>query len=177
MTDLNNLWTSTENLHLRFTGKPNMDAQRRVFAEEAFEFMEATFKGDVDAMIDEGLDVLVSMMSTLQSAGVTYEDFTERMIYVVTKNDAKTLDTHFVDGKNKIRRIEAPRQVFTPKYQVGTLVQSFADDRIYRITGVSPQTYQDVEYVVRDEINGKIACIAEGLVSPLSDEVGHGNKS
>lgn len=104
------LWDSTAALHERFGTHGRIDAQMRVVFEEVYEFTASVVSDEgmlsLDT-VDEATDVIVTLMSTLQSMGASFDHVAAAMQHVIAKNDAKTLDTHFVHPKTgKITRRE-----------------------------------------------------------------------
>lgn len=110
MDMLERLWNSTTDLHARFeTGDAPVGAQMRVVFEEVYEFTAAihTIDGELDTAIEEGVDVMVTVLSSLMSVGASLSDIAEAFERVASKLDAKLPGvTHYVNEQTgKITRI------------------------------------------------------------------------
>lgn len=108
---LRTLWNSTAALHARFfsDNPPSFEARWRVFNEEVSEFLlECANANDLTDQepAKEAADVLVTAIGLLQGLGFEYEDFEAAILATAQKNDSKTLETHAVNKKGKIARIE-----------------------------------------------------------------------
>lgn len=104
---LTRLWQSSAGLYRRFSmPAPDTKAQLRVFAEEAYEFTEATLcpEGFGENVVEEGVDVIVTLMGVLMSRGVALYTLTQAMERVAQKNDSKTHETHHINSNGKIAR-------------------------------------------------------------------------
>ena len=102
MDALRRLWDSTEQFHTRFGTQTSVEAQMRVFFEEVYEFTAemANPLGSEYKRVVEAADVIVTVCSALQSAGVRFEDIAAAIEDVAQKNDAKTWHTHEIrNGK------------------------------------------------------------------------------
>lgn len=101
------VWDSTAKLFERFDKRQWPKEALAVFQEEVREFHHAVLIDELRDTVDEAVDVLVTICAALQSRGIAYEDFAAGIDRVIAKNDAKTHETHYVDGAGKIRRREA----------------------------------------------------------------------
>lgn len=109
--NLKNLWDSSKNFWYRFyTTRPRLDTGHAVFVEEVREFLDevnaiidGTDEADtIQKMMEEGADVMVTMIMCMLGAGGTWEQLETAINNVCLKNDAKTHDTHAInpiDGK------------------------------------------------------------------------------
>lgn len=93
------LRNSTIELHKRFDNEALYPyAQLKKFSEEAFEFIFAVTAGYGDNLdqdiIEEGLDVLVTVFSVWAALGIDLEDISKEVDEVVRKNGSKTKETH-----------------------------------------------------------------------------------
>lgn len=107
------LWHSTKDLHQRFfpDNPPSFEARVRVFNEEVGEFLHAVYASKLAAPNEkqvalEFADVLVTAMGLLQGLGIGYSEVIDALNTVASKNDAKTLDTHQVNARGKIERLD-----------------------------------------------------------------------
>lgn len=97
---LTRLYESTKALHERFGDDWTLQHGLRKFAEESLEFTleaynEASGKSfDSGHVYQEMVDVIVTMFSCLIRLGLDVDRLPEYIEHVITKNDAKTLDTH-----------------------------------------------------------------------------------
>lgn len=102
---LRHLWESSAEFYQRFNCyPPETHALLRVMNEEYFELIEAAFAGDNHALADEAADLIVTIMGTLMSCGVSLDGLEAAIERVAAKNDAKTHETHFIDQNGKIAR-------------------------------------------------------------------------
>lgn len=110
MGTLRELWTSTENFYKRFGLQPSSEATRRKFNEEVLEFQTEHILQEVsivtracdqelsddEMLTEEAVDVIVTLIGMLMSAGIPYEDFEQAAFWKRIKNDNKTHETHVV---------------------------------------------------------------------------------
>jgi hypothetical protein len=110
MGTLRELWQSTENLYRRFDLKPSSEATRRKFNEEVLEFQTEHILQEVsivtracdqelsddEILTEEAVDVIVTLIGMLMSAGISYADFEQAAFWKRIKNDNKTHETHVV---------------------------------------------------------------------------------
>lgn len=114
--ELRAVWISTQDLHKRFFSDkpPTFQARYRVFMEEVAEFtLDLTNTGENEPfVVHEAADVLVTLIGLLQGYGIEFGEFCEAIESVVDKNDAKTLETHFIrpDGKISKRVMSTEQQ-------------------------------------------------------------------
>jgi phosphoribosyl-ATP pyrophosphohydrolase len=104
---LRRLWMSSAEFLKRFDKYPgDKEAQRRVFNEEAYEFLCESIANEeiLDELVAEAADVVVTVMTTLMAHGVSYSDFAAAIEQVAQKNDAKTHETHEINSQGKIAR-------------------------------------------------------------------------
>lgn len=106
---LRTLWNSTQNLLSRFGLKAQTDAQLRKVVEEVYEFAvevnkPESWKLDSESELKEAADVIVTVLSVVQSRGWSFEDLERAVEAVVEKNAAKTHDTHEVMNGMIVRR-------------------------------------------------------------------------
>lgn len=103
------LWQSTANLHKRFYGEdyPTFEAQYRVFFEELAEFTQTINEpyeiADMQAT-HEAADVIVTLLGLLQGHEFLFVNLASAIESTIAKNDAKTIETHFVRPDGKIAR-------------------------------------------------------------------------
>ncbi len=120
---LKKLWRSTLGFHARWkpeemarlTSQDVGDRERRMavytaidmLREEAAEVTEAALHEPNYNVVEEAADVMVTLIGILLTRGITYPELEEAIHFVIKKNDAKTEDTHYVDGvTGKIKRRE-----------------------------------------------------------------------
>lgn len=109
---LNEVYESSADLLNRFGVDPKTDEAWRVFAEEVQEVKEAMTAAMLTDtpqtarrhIAEELMDVLVSGINLARSAGVTSQMINDAAHQVMSKNDAKTHDTHKLNGDGKIAR-------------------------------------------------------------------------
>lgn len=119
MTDtLKQLWESTVKFQQRFDLRQffNLPNQMRVVNEEMSEFRDEVDKlwyADLGVReyaetqlkaAREAADVIVTLMYTLSGLGLDYCDIAQALEQVAAKNDAKTHETHTIDGNGKVSR-------------------------------------------------------------------------
>lgn len=118
MSDINHplirLWMSSAQFLERFNQyPPNREAQRRVFNEEAYEFlsksvscqlMDALKLDEKQELVSEAADVIVTVMTTLMAHGVQYKELEVAIEKIAQKNDSKTHESHEVNSAGKIAR-------------------------------------------------------------------------
>lgn len=111
---INALYQSTVNLHERFgIDLPAPIAVQRVFEEEVRELIEASHEVDQGVagaqqhMAEEAADVFVTVLALCWSQGISLEDIEQAVSKVVTKNAAKTWETHHINETGKIARRKA----------------------------------------------------------------------
>lgn len=97
------LWRSTLNLYERFSFLPSIENARHGILEESYETVDALNSKDVSHYADELVDILVFGISGLLALGGTIADLDSAIDRVITKNDAKTNDTHVLYN-NKITK-------------------------------------------------------------------------
>lgn len=98
---LTKLWESSTGLIKRFGLKPPPELVLTKFIEEAGEFMQAVRDSrvsdyDLGSAAHEGVDVIVTVLNTLNAMGLNLEQIEAAMEDVIAKNDAKTYRTHEV---------------------------------------------------------------------------------
>jgi NTP pyrophosphatase (non-canonical NTP hydrolase) len=101
---LRELYDSSTGLLQRFGVKPSVAEQFAVFEEEVGEFSAAVQIAGSGNPIEEGADVIVTVLNTLYAMGFCYEDVQYAVEAVIRKNDSKTWDSHFVNQNGKIQR-------------------------------------------------------------------------
>lgn len=111
--ELRRLWKSTEALYQRFNYDAPVEARITKFKEESREFLSEVRAFDCGsgagvALMEEGADVLVTLIGLLQKRGVNLEFFLEQCEHVINKNDAKTPETHEVRDGLITRKIAPP---------------------------------------------------------------------
>lgn len=105
------LWQSTEDLHTRFftDNPPEFSARWRKMFEEISEFTDEVSmptEFGCDKATKEAADVVVTIIGLLQARDCVFEQFEIACQHVVSKNDSKSLDSHFVNEKGLIARKE-----------------------------------------------------------------------
>jgi NTP pyrophosphatase (non-canonical NTP hydrolase) len=119
MNALKQLDRSTAELYARFGLNANTtpaSVRRRIFMEEVLELVEASVACDEWSVVDhpapvgitlqEGADVIVTVIGLLQAHNIEYDALEAAIERVIAKNDAKTHETHeLVNGK--ITRMKA----------------------------------------------------------------------
>ena len=101
------IWRSTAELYERFRLLPDRDNTRKVFIEEATELLTAQAQNTpygAHGITTETADVIVTALGICMAAGLTLQDVTDAIQTVITKNDAKTHETHYVNEAGKITR-------------------------------------------------------------------------
>lgn len=118
MSAFSELWLSTRNFRVRFwaNGKPPFEAQMKVLNEEYGEFVHECYgaalenecyNNDVDklGMANEAADLIVTVLGAcMDIGGLTLEDVEAALLRVAEKNDAKTRETHTINGNGKVVR-------------------------------------------------------------------------
>lgn len=126
MTDLSlsGLLRSTRDLHWRFGVNFDVEVCERLVTEESYELIKASveanflgfnvdgkpfrFESDIDALVEEAVDLFVVTLALLQAHGVSDDDLAQAIADVIQKNDAKTSETHtLVNGKISRREVQA----------------------------------------------------------------------
>ena len=101
---LRDLAQSTHEFYERFGVEPQLNDCIQNFQEEVRELIEAAQAGTDKAHIaEETADVFVTAIGICFASGVEIERLVEQVYAVITKNDAKTHETH-VYANGKIRR-------------------------------------------------------------------------
>ena len=101
MTDLIQLWNSTQDLYERFDlDSPNEDRRRKLI-EEVLELitvsvLEDNGHGGYRDIINEAADVIVTVLGLLQGHDIEYDDLLTAMGRIAEKNNAKTTETHHI---------------------------------------------------------------------------------
>jgi NTP pyrophosphatase (non-canonical NTP hydrolase) len=97
---------STINLYARFgVERPGLPVMQPIFEEEVQELIEAAQVGEDKAHIaEEAADVIVTAIGMCLARDVSLAQILEQARAVVAKNDAKTYETHAVNGAGKIAR-------------------------------------------------------------------------
>lgn len=96
---LTRLFESTKALHERFGDKWTVDHALKKFSEESAEFIiecvdNNRIGGNTQQVLGEMVDVLVTMMSCCINLVIDPSGLMPAIEAVITKNDAKTLETH-----------------------------------------------------------------------------------
>lgn len=101
---LRDLAQSTYDFFARFGVTPELSGCIKNFDEEVKELIESAEVGtDKNHIAEEAADVMVTAIGVCFASGVDIEKIVEQVYAVISKNDAKTHETHvFSDGK--IRR-------------------------------------------------------------------------
>ena len=110
MDPLQRLWDSTEQLHSRFGTHTRVEAQMRVFFEEVYEFTSSISDTRIGPGIvsAEAVDVIVTVFSALQAAGIPFDRLADAIVSVAVKNDAKDWTTHEIRNGKISRRQHQP---------------------------------------------------------------------
>lgn len=99
------LWISTRSLHQRFGIMPTVDRQVPLVLEEVNEAIAAAADESDDALAQEIADSIVVLMGLAMARSVSLDALHDAMNVVITKNAAKTHDTHAIDLQTlKIKR-------------------------------------------------------------------------
>ena len=99
------LWISTRNLHQRFGVVPEIDRQVPLILEEITEAIAAARNEPDDALAKEITDSIVVLMGLAMARHVSLDMLHGAMNAVISKNNAKTHDTHAIDPMTlKIKR-------------------------------------------------------------------------
>lgn len=103
---LTDMWKSNEDFHQRFLGRPaNFKEALYAYREECKELEEAVLYEQSEwAVACEAADVLYTVAGLLRSDGVDFEMFLDAMQFVISKNNAKTHETHYINEHGKIQR-------------------------------------------------------------------------
>lgn len=119
--DIKDIWDSSYTLPRNHGIEPNPEDQRKFFAEEARELIEASVKLEVyvdmddsrlsrevvltEEMCKEAFDAIYTALGVLQSHGIEFEEF---MIYAGEKlalNNAKTPENGYGKVNGKVKKI------------------------------------------------------------------------
>lgn len=99
------LYRSSRNLIERFEVEEDPDTAWLKFEEEVKELREVIEVDgveayyDTDALAEEAVDVMVTLINLLGAEGIEIADLSAAMVRVIEKNDAKNHDTHVLfDG-------------------------------------------------------------------------------
>jgi hypothetical protein len=106
------LWRSTVDLHRRFRGpdfRPTSAGAINAFDSEVEELREAATQKHLFVVIEEGVDVIVTVLGVMLAHGAMLEDVESMMEAVCRKNDAKTWATHELNPDND-RIMRRPRK-------------------------------------------------------------------
>lgn len=99
------LWSSTQKFYERFgVYPPDFNGQKAAFEEEVQELLYALARQGTRASVEEGVDVLVTVIGLLMSQHITLPFFIAAMEHVRIKNDRKSWKTHFINSAGKIAR-------------------------------------------------------------------------
>lgn len=102
---LSTMWQSNEDFHARFLGRPaDVKEACTAYLEEGLELTEAAFNNTVENVANEAADVLYTVIGVLRSRGISFDDFLIACQQVISKNDAKTHETHYINSQGKIQR-------------------------------------------------------------------------
>lgn len=102
---INLLWQSTSALHERFGNTEKSIAHFRArWRKVEEEHQEFQYAPDNANLVEEAVDVLVTMMGVLQLEGVTLEELEGAVAKVIAKNGAKTQETHKLEDYQIVRR-------------------------------------------------------------------------
>jgi len=103
---LSKMWKSNEDFHQRFLGQVASNLQAlAAYREECKELENACIDGETDwAIACEAGDALYTIIGVLRSVHIDLELFLDAMQHVVSKNDAKTHDTHYIREDGKIAK-------------------------------------------------------------------------
>ncbi len=101
---LRDLAQSTADFYARFGVQPELENTIMNFEEEVRELLEAArADDDLDHTAEECADVIVTALGICFAGGVSVDRLIDQVYAVITKNDAKTHETHIVHS-GKIRR-------------------------------------------------------------------------
>lgn len=102
---LSDILDSITSLYARIPGAEiTLDNARRMVREEARELTdELTYEPDVDAVLEEAMDVMYVAFGAALAAGATHGQIEAAARAVIAKNAAKSPETHVWD-RNKITR-------------------------------------------------------------------------
>jgi NTP pyrophosphatase (non-canonical NTP hydrolase) len=107
---LRDLAQSTLDFYARFDVTPQIDDMVQNFQEEVRELIEAGREGhDPNHTAEEAADVFVTAMGICFASGVDVNRLVQQVYAVITKNDAKTHETHVLHT-GKIRRRSSIKQ-------------------------------------------------------------------
>lgn len=98
------LWLSTYALKERFDVVQTVDQALACMNEEYREFLDVAEDGRPQDAVEEAVDVIVTLFGVLAARGITYLAIQDAVNEVRWKNDAKTAETHYVNGAGKIQR-------------------------------------------------------------------------
>lgn len=103
---LGDMWQSNEDFHNRFLGRPaNLDESLVAYREECGELNLACItEASNEETVLEAADVLYTVIGVLRSRGISFDEFLQACQQVISKNDAKTLETHYVNEAGKIAK-------------------------------------------------------------------------
>lgn len=109
------LHKSSKDLHKRFGNyPPGFAGQTFAFEEEVKEFLHEVnnqSKDNKENLLEEALDVIVTISGILMAAGITIGEIQAGAEKVAEKNNKKTTTTHILDVSTKKIRRKTPKEV------------------------------------------------------------------